>query len=111
MNRKQITIASIVSALLLVGIAVWYWTARPDQEVAKFKAMQAEVFGAEARELPDEERRKTMADYRQRYERLSDAQRRELRKDMFSGMQQRSAARIHEAGAGGPDVVVEIAAR
>lgn len=93
MKRNTIIGTSIV-VLLLVGVALWYWLGS-DREIEKLKQLQAEVFSKETRELPDEERREKFANYRQQYERLSESQQRQLRKQMYSGQQQRISSKIH----------------
>lgn len=95
MNRKTAIVVS-VSIFLIVGIAAWARNKQEDQETTALKQLQAEVFSKEARELPEEERREKFTEYQQRYDQLSESQRRMVRGQMRDGMQQRMSAKIHE---------------
>ena len=95
MDRKQVLVGVATLALLLVSAAGWYWwkSAR-DLELAR--QLQADVFSQETRSLPEEERRAKFTEYRKQYERLSDDQKRQLRRQSHSGMQQRMTERIDQ---------------
>ena len=95
MERKKVFVAiSIVTVILLAVVGYWWIVARPAWQLEKVQQMQAEIFRPEIRELPDEERRERIRQYRDAYEKLSESQQRQLRSERSKSMRGRMTEQI-----------------
>lgn len=84
MSKRKITVAA-VAILLVVGLS-WAWMKRPDPEVERVKQLQAEAF---KEGTTPEQRRENFDLVRQEMEKLSPAQRDQVREHMREGFERR----------------------
>lgn len=92
MQRKTIVGISVLFALLLLCVLGWWF--RKDHQLENVRQLQAEAFSRENRELGDEQRRAKFQQFRDAYDKLSESQQRELRRDRSRGMQGRMTGKI-----------------
>jgi len=94
MQRKTIIGISVLFVILLLGALGWWF--RKDHQLEKVRQLQAAAFSRENRELGDEQRRVKFQQYRDAYDKLSETQQRELRRDRSRGTQGRMTGHIRE---------------
>ncbi len=88
-KRKQRRYRIGVALLLVLVLAIWYF--RPNAQVAKVRQLQNELFGASSQLSADEKKQKFEA-LRAESEKLSPADRKEVRKEMDKHFQSKMNA-------------------
>ncbi len=84
MNRRNVILIVTLVALFLVG-GYSLMALRKHRQMEALRNLQADVFSEATRKLPEEERREKYKQFRAEYEQLSEAQRREFRKNQSAG--------------------------
>ena len=87
-------LAGIVTLLLFAGGVGWAWWFKTDPQVEVVRELQAKVFSEQSRALEPEERRVIFEKIREESEKLTDGQRRALRKEARDNFQGRIQQRI-----------------
>ena len=83
----------IIAALVACGLG-WWFLVRNDHQLEVVRQLQADAFRRENRDLSEEQRRAKFQQYREAYDKLSEAQQRALRQERSRGMQGRMTGQI-----------------
>ena len=93
---KQVCIVSlsvVVVGLLIVGVAWWFWPQTTDAQVAKVQQMQRQIF-QDRTSLTESQRREMFTRLRGEMDQLTEQQREQVRREMFTGFRERMAAEV-----------------